>query len=304
MASACRRLHSRSRSASDGGAADSFCPGERRAVSGAERSEARAGMANLAGMAAKDDGGLSRGAIPALRTRAFEAAILLWSLGFGVVILTVFQLWRPPWVVRRALRLWSRGFIEAARWIVGVRYRVEGREHIPREPAIFVCNHQSYWESIAMTALVADINVISKAEAQRIPVFGWGLTHAPMIFVHRDRQGSNLRRMVRETRRSLSEGRSVLIFPEGTRVAPLGRRRYQRGIEALCRATDAPVVPVVHNAGLLWFDGFRAKRPGLVTLRFFSPIAREGDAARTVERLEGFINAEKDRLAALRSDGA
>ncbi|MBK0400868.1 1-acyl-sn-glycerol-3-phosphate acyltransferase [Limibaculum sp. M0105] len=234
----------------------------------------------------------------AARTRLFEVAILLWSLPFGLVILTVFQLWRPPVVVRRALRLWSSGFIAAARWIVGVRYVVEGSENIPNVPAIFVCNHQSYWESIALTALIPDINVISKAEAQRIPVFGWGLKHAPMIFVHRERRGTNLRRVLREAKATLLEGRSVLIFPEGTRVQPGGRRTFQRGLEALYHSAGAPVVPIVHNAGLLWFDGFRTKKQGVVTLRYCSPIAPGRNPAVAMQELERFMNVEKDRLVA------
>lgn len=230
------------------------------------------------------------------RTRVFELAVLLWSLLFGLAILTVFQVWRPPSVVRRALRLWSSGFVAAARWIVGVRYVVEGRENLPDCPVIFVCNHQSSWESIALTAFVADVNVVAKAETMDIPVFGWGLRHAPMIPVHRDRRGGNLRRIVRDARTSLAEGRSILIFPEGTRVRPGDTRRYQRGLALLYGACDADIVPVVHNAGLCWREGFRTKFAGLVTMRFLPPIAPGGDPEAVAREIEELINREKDAL--------
>ncbi|MDT8344885.1 MAG: lysophospholipid acyltransferase family protein [Thermohalobaculum sp.] len=236
------------------------------------------------------------GVLQALRTRMFELSILIWSAPFGIAILTLFQVYRPAWLVRWALRQWSTGFIAAARWIVGVRYVVEGIEALPRGPVIFVCNHQSYWESIALTALIPDVNVVSKIEATRIPVFGWGLLHAPMIFVHRNRRGSNLRRVLREARASLAEGRSILIFPEGTRVKPGGRRAYQRGLEALCRDPAVAVIPVVHNAGLCWTKGFRTKRAGMVTLRFCPPFPAGRSAAAMLGELERFINVEKDRL--------
>lgn len=253
-------------------------------------------MANLADVSMDGEAKRIGRLVGAARTRLFEVAILLWSLPFGVLILTLFQVWRPPHVVRRALRLWSTGFIAAARWIVGVRYVIEGRENIPDAPAIFVCNHQSYWESIALTALIADINVVSKAEATGIPVFGWGLRHAPMIFVNRDRRGTNLRRVLREAKATLSEGRSILIFPEGTRVPPGGRRTFERGLEALYRSSGVPVIPIVHNAGLLWLDGFRTKIPGLVTLRFCTPVEPGQSSAALMQELEVFINVEKDRL--------
>jgi 1-acyl-sn-glycerol-3-phosphate acyltransferase len=231
-----------------------------------------------------------------LRTRLFELAILLWSLPFGILILTVFRVVRPPAVVRRALRLWSAGFIFAARHIVGVRYRLEGTDTIPAGPVVFVSNHQSYWESIAFTAFVPNINVISKAEAMEIPVFGWGLRHAPMTPVFRERKGANLRRIVREAKRSLAEGRSVLIFPEGTRVGPGRRRPHLRGVELLYSACDAPLVPVVHNAGLCWSAGFGIKRAGEIVMRFCPPVAPGQDAERMARETEALLNREKDAL--------
>ena len=231
-----------------------------------------------------------------LRTRLFEVAILLWSLPFGLAILTVFRLARPPRLVRRTLRLWSAGFIFAARHIVGVRYRFEGVENVPAGPVVFVSNHQSYWESIAFTAFVPHINVVSKAEAMEIPIFGWGLRHAPMTPVFRNRRGGNLRRIVREAKKSLAEGRSVLIFPEGTRVDPGCRRPHLRGVELLYTACDAPLVPVVHNAGLCWSAGFGIKRAGEVVVRFCPPIAPGQDPARTARQVEALLNREKDVL--------
>lgn len=231
------------------------------------------------------------------RTRLFELAIFLWSLPFGLAILTLFQLWRPPWVVRWTLRRWSAGFIGCARWIVGVDYRIEGWETVPGRPVIFVCNHQSAWESIAFTVFEPNLNVIAKAEAMDIPVFGWGLRHAPMIPVRRDRRGTNLRRIIRGARKSLAEGRSLLLFPEGTRVPPGTFRPYERGLEAIYRACDAPIVPVAHNAGLFWTGGFQPKRSGCITMRFLPPIAPEGDPERMVAEIEDLLNSEKERLA-------
>lgn len=231
-----------------------------------------------------------------LRTRVFELAVLLWSLLFGLAIVAVLRFWRPPRVVRRVLWLWSSGFVAAARWIVGVRYVLEGRAELPGRPVIFVCNHQSYWESIAFTAFFPDINVITKAGAMDIPVFGWGLRHAPMIRVDRERRGANLRRIVREARRSLAEGRSILIFPEGTRVEPGATRRYQRGLALLYGVCGAQIVPVAHNAGLCWTKGFETKRAGLVTMRFLPPIAPGGDPEAVAREIEELINREKEAL--------
>jgi 1-acyl-sn-glycerol-3-phosphate acyltransferase len=231
-----------------------------------------------------------------LRTRCFELVILAWCLPFGVVILSFFQVWRSPVHVRRALRLWSTGFISAARWIVGVRYTIEGRENVPERPVIFICNHQSYWESIAFTVLIPHLNIISKAEAMDIPVFGWGLRHAPMIPVYRDDRGSNLRRIVREAQKSLAEGRSILLFPEGTRVKPGQTRTFERSLELLYLKCNVQIVPIAHNAGLCWTEGFASKAAGLITMRFYPPITAGLDPKTVAHGIEQQLNREKDAL--------
>lgn len=231
-----------------------------------------------------------------LRTALFCLAIFLWSVPFGLVIITYFQIRRVPSEVRWALGLWSTGFVLAARFITGVRYRLEGLEKIPDHPVIFVGNHQSYWESIAFTSFIPNINVITYSRVMDIPVFGWGLREAPMIPVHRDQPGANLRRIVRDTRANLAQGRSILFFPEGHRVRPGLTLPYQRGLGVMYSAADAWIVPVVNNAALSWADGFKVKPGGEITIRFLDPIPPGGNPGQTARDLEIFLNAEKNRL--------
>lgn len=245
-------------------------------------------------------GGLAatmRHAVAVLRTRVFEGWILLVSLGFGLSIIVLFHHIRTPPLVRRILRAWTTNFIWSARLLMGVGWRLEGYERRPPGPAIYVCNHQSYWESIALCTFLPHVNVVSKRGAMRIPVFGWGLRWAPMIPVDRDNPGQNIRRLLRQARASLAEGRSILIFPEGTRV-PVGERRpFQRGYEMLATRMGVPVVPVVQNAGRLWPTGFGIKQPGTVTLRFLPAVDPGRDPVAFAERMERLLNDEKDRLS-------
>lgn len=235
------------------------------------------------------------------RSRIFELWILAVSLAYGASILVLFHHIRTSRLVRRILRSWTTIFIWSARALLGVRWRLEGYEDRPGGPAIYICNHQSYWESIALCTFLPDVNVVSKRGAMRIPVFGWGLRWAPMIPVDRDSPGQNIRRLLREARASLAEGRSILIFPEGTRVPVGGRQPFQRGFEILATRAGVPVVPIVQNAGLLWPKGFGAKRPGTVTLRFLPRLDPGRDAAAFAARMERMLNEEKDRLAARRA---
>ncbi|MEM7120253.1 MAG: lysophospholipid acyltransferase family protein [Pseudomonadota bacterium] len=234
--------------------------------------------------------------VSATRTRLFELYVFVVSLAIGAVVLVYLRWTREPRQVRTFLRIWSQAFIYGARYVMGVGYRIEGLENIPAQPVLFVGNHQSYWESIAMTAIIPHINVVTKRQAMAIPVFGWGLRYAPMTPIDRDAPGQNIRRMVRDGRTCMAEGRSMLIFPEGRRVTPGKHRKFSRGFETLYSACDAPVVPFVTDAGLHWPVGFTPKRPGVVTLRFLPPISAGLDPAIFARKTERLLNEEKDRL--------
>ena len=231
-----------------------------------------------------------------LRTRIFELYVLIVSLLVGAAIPTYLNWTRKPRQVRHVLRTWSWCFIYGARTILGTRFRLEGLENIPRHPVIFVGNHQSYWESIAMTVFSPHINVITKRAAMSIPVFGWGLYHAPMTPVDRGSPGLNIRRIAREGRASIAEGRSILIYPEGGRVPLRQRRPFTRGLELLYKNCDADVVPFVTNAGLHWPKGFSTKHPGVITMRFLPTIPPGLDPHSFAVEIERLLNEEKEIL--------
>ncbi|MEM8621904.1 MAG: lysophospholipid acyltransferase family protein [Pseudomonadota bacterium] len=235
-------------------------------------------------------------ALAFLRTRVFDLYVLVMSLGVGLSILVYYRWTKRPREVRGLLRFWSRNFIYGAWVLLGVRYRLVGLNNIPDQPVIFAGNHQSYFESIAMTVFFPHINVITKRASMKIPVFGWGLEHAPMIPVDRDAPGQNIRRLLREGCTSVKNGRSILIFPEGGRVPVFGRRPFQRGVERLYAHAKVPVVPFVTNAGRLWPSGFGTKRPGTITMHFLPPIPPGIEPDRFATMLEDKLNTEKDRL--------
>lgn len=232
-----------------------------------------------------------------IRTRAFEGYVFIMSCMVGFLIIVYYQWTRKPKQVRRILRFWSSCFIYGAKFILGVKFIIEGRENIPPEPVIFMGNHQTYWESVAMTVLFPNINVVTKRSAMSIPVFGWGLKHAPMIAVDRDNPGQNIRHILRDGKTSIREDRSILIFPEGSRV-PLGETQpYARGFEFLYKACGVKVIPFVTDAGLVWPSGFKAKKPGTITLRFL-PGIDSGKAPNVfAAEIESTIRHEAKNLA-------
>ena len=120
-----------------------------------------------------------------------------------------------------------------------------------------------------------------------IAAFGWGLALMSPIAIDRSKGAAALKTIVRKGRERIAQGFWVVVFPEGTRVAPGERRKYQPGGAWLAAKAGVPVVPVAHNAGLTWRRNAFIKRPGLVTVRVGPPI-------QTVNRKPEAINAEAE----------
>lgn len=219
----------------------------------------------------------------ALRSSLFAAALLLLTPPYAVLALATFAL--PRLTRYRLITGWSRAVMFLARSIVGIHWRVEGRENLPGRPAVILSKHQSAWETIAFQIIFPPQVQVLKRELLWIPFFGWGLALMSPIAINRARGSAALRAMARLGRARLAQGFSIIVFPEGTRVAPGERRRYQPGGAWLAAATGAPVVPVAHNAGLYWPRNGFLKRPGTVTVRIGPSIDSANRDAETLNAL-------------------
>lgn len=158
---------------------------------------------------------------------------------------------------------WSYFFIFWAKTTCGLRYIVQNPEKIPTENGIVFCNHQSMWETIFMQVLLPSQAWVLKKELLKIPFFGWGLALLRPIAIDR-KDFNSVKTLIQQGTRILQEKRWVIIFPEGTRVAPNVIHRYSRSGAALAEATRFPVLPIAHNAGLFWPRGFWIKQSGTI----------------------------------------
>lgn len=209
-----------------------------------------------------------------LRSLAFAAALLLLTPPYSVFALATFAL--PPQTRFRLIAGWSRAVIALARSVLGIRYRIEGLEHLPPGPAIILSKHQSAWETLAFQVIFPPQVLVLKRELLWIPFFGWGLALMSPISIDRSKGTSALKRMLAQGRERIAQGFWITIFPEGTRVAPGSRGEYRVGGAWLAVKTGAPVVPVAHNAGLCWRRNAFIKRPGTVTVLIGEPISPDG----------------------------
>lgn len=205
-----------------------------------------------------------------LRSLLFNLANFVWSLVMHVVCLPL--LLAPSAWVWKAAHLWIDGTLFLLRVICGLSCREIGLEHFPKGPAIIAAKHQSAWETLFLSRRLNRPAFILKRELLMIPLFGWFLRKTGMIAVDRAGKAAALKQMVRDAGAAFAAGRQIIIFPEGTRVAPGAHRPYQPGIAALYGQLDVPVVPVALNSGLYWSRQAFTKKPGRILIEYLPPI--------------------------------
>ena len=206
-----------------------------------------------------------------LRSLLFNLCFFAWTALVCVLGLPILLLPRPA-IVRLA-RFWARGILAMLAAIVGLRHELRGVEHRPGGGVVYAFKHQSAWDTIALALLVEDPMIVLKKELLAIPLFGWYLARTGQIAVDRRGGAAALKRMLRAAAAAAARGRPIVIFPEGTRVAPGQHRLYQPGVAALYGQLGLPVVPVALNSGLFWGRRSFLKRPGLITVEFLPAIA-------------------------------
>lgn len=165
--------------------------------------------------------------------------------------------------LRRAVRGWSRYHRACARYLLGIRLRVEGE--LPTEGVIVALKHESFFEAIDLPALLLNPAPFPKAQLADIPGWGWAAKRYGAVVVAREEGAKALRAMVTSARVFAAEGRPLAIFPEGTRVPTGQQPPLQSGFAGVYKMLGLPVVPVAVDSGRLYHR--RWKKPGVITVR-------------------------------------
>lgn len=239
-------------------------------------------------------------AVAVLRSAVYEILRFAVTVIFAVISLLTFPF--KPITRYRIITAWSHLVVGMAWVICGVRYRVIGRDNLPPDPCIVLSKHQSAWETLAYQVILPPQVWVLKRELLRVPFFGWGLAMMSPIAIDRGSATRALKQTLEQGKSRLSDGWWIVIFPEGTRIAPGQRGRYHLGGAWLACKTGTPVLPIAHNAGTVWGRNAFVKYPGTITVSIGPLMHPAGMTPDTLNRkAEDWIENEVARLGNARS---
>jgi len=194
--------------------------------------------------------------------------------------------------------LWSRVNLWGLSKICGLNYRLIGAENIPQESCIVFAKHQSAWETIALVSLIPGRKSwVLKRELLFVPIFGWIMWYYKPIAINRKSGRKAIDQIIEQGMERLDSGCKIIVFPEGTRVAPGTRKRYGIGGALLAQKTQRPVLPIAHNAGVFWRRRGLRKYPGTIDVVIGPLIPTQGlEASEINARAEAWIEDTVARL--------
>ncbi|MDX2442798.1 MAG: lysophospholipid acyltransferase family protein [Bacteroidales bacterium] len=180
--------------------------------------------------------------------------VLLYPPAFLIWILT-FWFDKRMWILHQYSCFWASTFTWITPWW---RTTIKGREKIkPGKSYVLVSNHQSSVDIVLLYRLFVQFKWVAKKELFRVPIIGWNMTANRYIALQRGRKASILHMMI-DSIRTLKDGSSVLVFPEGTRSMDTNIKSFKEGAFKLALETQTPIIPIVLDGtgGALPAKGF------------------------------------------------
>jgi 1-acyl-sn-glycerol-3-phosphate acyltransferase len=230
-----------------------------------------------------------------LRASVFNLGMVINTIFFSSLTILLAPL--PAVLHSRIASAWAHVGIWWLALTCGLRYRVIGQQNIPAHACVLLSKHQSAWETIAFQVIFPPQIWVMKRSLMWIPFLGWAFAALRVIAINRSAGREALKQMLQQGKQRLAKGLWVVIFPEGTRIAPGQKGKYHIGGAWLAVHSQATVVPVAHNAGEFWRRNAYIKTPGVITVSIGQPIDSTGMTPEQLNQaVEQWIEGEMPKL--------
>jgi 1-acyl-sn-glycerol-3-phosphate acyltransferase len=224
------------------------------------------------------------GLVAALRSLAF------YVIFYGVTVLLVIAsliavVVRPQWL-RGIVGRWAGWHLWCVEKLLGIEVVLDGE--LPDGPVLIAIKHEAFFEAIDTPRLFTFPAVFAKEELFRIPGWGYSARVYGLIPVARGEGAKALRQMLALAKERVEQGRALVIFPEGTRVAHGTQPPLQAGFAGLYKLLGLPVVPIAVDSGATYHH--LVKRPGRITYKVGETIPAGLPRAEVEARVHAAIN--------------
>lgn len=234
---------------------------------------------------------------------AVRSVLFNFFLIFGSLFLSIILFWTwflPTRYCTAVISAVYGGYITLIeRYIMGLTLEVRGREHLPTDGRfIIAAKHQSAMETLKIP-FTRDWNypvIVLKKELTYLPFWGIYPWRMGLIPIDRSTGTKALSKMVAGCKKALDAGRSIAIFPQGTRVAPGKKVEYKAGLAKIYRDLQVPIVPMALNTGVYWGKNSFFKKSGVIVFEFLPPIPAGLPPLQMMEQLEKTLEERSDAL--------
>lgn len=231
-------------------------------------------------------------AIQWLRSLVFVVVIYAWMAILGILFFPYALLTKRG--ALSACKLYARSVIWMAGWMVGIKGEVRGI--VPKDEVMIAAKHQSFFDILLIFNAIPHGKFIMKRELLWTPVIGLYAKRLGCIPVDRGRKGTAIAKMVKDVATEFSEPGQLVIYPQGTRVAPGAKKPYKVGSAILYDGLGMPCVPVAANVGVFWPRTGIMRKPGRAVVEFLDPIAPGVPRNDFMAQLEQAIESQSNLL--------
>lgn len=229
----------------------------------------------------------------------------LRSLIFTVQMYAVMALMGVYWApiamrkadgAHRGVRAYCNYVRWSASWMIGLTSEVRGQ--VPEGEVMITAKHQSFFDIIMLCSVLPAPKFIMKKELTRAPVLGWFAKRMGCVPVDRGKKGQAIAKMMADVEKGRARPGQLIIYPQGTRVAPGVALPYKTGTAILYQQLQETVIPVAVNVGVFWPRMGLLKKPGHAVIEFLEPIPPGLPRQEFVDRLRSAVEERSDALMA------
>ena len=193
-----------------------------------------------------------------------------------------------------ACHAYSRWVIWTLTWMVGLKIEIRGTP--PTDEVMVAAKHQSFLDVMTIYNAMPRGKFIMKRILMYAPFVGQYGLRVGCVPVDRGKRGAAIKKMLEDVRQGKQQGGQLIIYPQGTRIAPGVAAPYKKGTGALYAQMGQPCVPVATNIGLFWPKKGITRKPGVAVVEFLPRIAPGLEPRQFMEQLEHDIETASNAL--------